>query len=177
VMVVVEESSAFLLFFFFLFYGFRMVRFLWALGSCWNNPTGRPPHVTRGSRSSNRVSALLSAAAEKTRERARWLGGQQRPVASSAVSTTHTHAHVASHSRESVCGEVHRRAGEKKHQQSLTRSPSRRSTLIRVSLLCSYYIITRIIFSTTPGNNFINRLCCCWWCCVKVGAFSQSEKR
>jgi hypothetical protein len=82
----------------------------------------------------------LSAAAEKTRERARWLGGQQRPVASSAVSTTHTHAHVASHSRESVCGEVHRRAGEKKHQQSLTRSPSRRSTLIRVSL-CSALII------------------------------------
>lgn len=45
--MVVEESSAFLLFFFLFFTGSAWFASC-ELGSCWNNPTGRPPHVTRG---------------------------------------------------------------------------------------------------------------------------------
>ena len=66
---------------------------LWLASADWNT-TDRPPHVT-GFTFQQQVS-VLSAAAEKTRQRARWCSGYRREP--------HTH--------ERECA-VHRRAGEK----------------------------------------------------------------
>jgi hypothetical protein len=88
--------------------------------------------------------SVLSAAAEKTRQRARWCSGYRREP--------HTHRHT--HTRESVRFTGER---EKKTQQSLTRSPSRRSTLIRVSLSLSNFLNISCLFfsySNATPNNF-----------------------
>lgn len=119
---------------------------LWLASADWNT-TDRPPHVT-GFTFQQQVS-VLSAAAEKTRQRARWCSGYRREP--------HTHRHT--HTRESVRFTGER---EKKTQQSLTRSPSRRSTLIRVSLSLQFCNISCLFFSYsngTPNNSIIVLFC------------------
>lgn len=70
---------------------------LWLASADWNT-TDRPPHVT-GFTFQQQVS-VLSAAAEKTRQRARWCSGYRREP------------HTQTHTHERECA-VHRRAGEK----------------------------------------------------------------
>ena len=113
---------------------------LWLASADWNT-TDRPPHVT-GFTFQQQVS-VLSAAAEKTRQRARWCSGY-RPE-------PHTHT------RERVCGS--QASGRKKHN---SRWPGRHqdgplwSVSLSLSLSLQFFNISCLFIRIQTGHPTIS---------------------